>query len=536
MSLIVDVQAVPNRVYQLVRQRILANRARLLKQRDEQPVRRDSTRPRPQRPRFGARQDRYVRPEPAAVKSENPVFAGLRVVFAVTNDYLAVVSTRAARAYEALIVPPEHDIGLYNSYRYGINKKYAEDNLESDEYQVLSWGLRPFPTLPEPEGTIHDGDGPTAYNNVYYTQWEPLWQIQSQSVHSWTWYTYDFFGNKQTAVTLPGGTPGKLGGTNLGFSIYTSQRELSGRWVILLPVQGQTCIALFVGREVLALSETRRDVSTVATGSIVYNEYGAASVSYYYDTTAIQGSNTLHRSDYLDQEDAYVVSGKKIRKIDVPAQVKTYLRSLYPESKIAFEESTTFTTDPIYSKGYTQPPLVEKGLESMEIITLGYESYFQAAAYPEDFSAYYSVTEATPRTPARSFGIGFFTRANHGSRNSFTPAVFTWLKGGMSLSHTDETLTYAYYRRNYFGDAPSLYIDPSVSDQAAIDFWDLTDQNGITRQTPIKMDEPMPFAAFSQRSKIEYSEADYICWDWGMPGYCRQQLLSLGFKPEDLVP
>ncbi len=530
MSLIVDVQAVPNRVYQLVRQRILANRARLLKQREEQPVRRDSTRPRPQRPRFGARQDRYVRPEPAAIKSENPVFAGLRVVFAVPNDYLASVTIRAARAFEALIVAPEHDIGLSNSYRYAINKQYAQDNLEPDEYQVLSWGLRSFPTAPEPEGIV------TAFNSIFYTSYTPLWQIRSTSLLSWTWYRYDINNNLEIATTAPGGTPGPLSVTNTGFARYTNQRELSGRWVILLPVQGQTCIALFVGREVLALSETRRDYSGKVDGSIVYNEFGAPSVSYSWDVTLAQGSNVLYRSDYLDQEDAYVVSGKKIRKIDVPAQVKTYLRSLYPESKIAFEQSVIFTTGAIYSSGYTEPPLVEKGLTTLDVVTLGYENYFQAAAYPEDFSAYYSVTATTPRTPARSFGIGFFTRPNHGSGNSFTPAVFTWLKGGMSLSHTDETLTYAYYRRNYFSNAPSLYIDPSVGDKAAVDFWDLTDQNGITRQTPIKMDEPMPFAAFNQRPKIEYSEADYICWDWGMPGYCRQQLLSLGFKPEDLVP
>jgi hypothetical protein len=27
----------------------------------------------------------------------------------------------------------------------------------------------------------------------------------------------------------------------------------------------------------------------------------------------------------------------------------------------------------------------------------------------------------------------------------------------------------------------------------------------------------------------------YYCWDWGQPAYCRQQLLALGFAPEDLV-
>lgn len=28
----------------------------------------------------------------------------------------------------------------------------------------------------------------------------------------------------------------------------------------------------------------------------------------------------------------------------------------------------------------------------------------------------------------------------------------------------------------------------------------------------------------------------YNCWDWGRPDFCREQLLSLGFSPEDLIP
>ena len=32
------------------------------------------------------------------------------------------------------------------------------------------------------------------------------------------------------------------------------------------------------------------------------------------------------------------------------------------------------------------------------------------------------------------------------------------------------------------------------------------------------------------------SRALHYCWDWGQPEFCRQQLLELGFKPEDLIP
>lgn len=70
MATLVELQAVPNRILQLVKARILANRSRFLKQQEKaQTV---SLRPRPQRQRFGARSDDYRKPEPAATKSQLP--------------------------------------------------------------------------------------------------------------------------------------------------------------------------------------------------------------------------------------------------------------------------------------------------------------------------------------------------------------------------------------------------------------------------------------------------------------------------------
>jgi hypothetical protein len=65
MSLLVDVQLVPNRILEAVKARILANRR---KQRDQEQVARlrGPTRPRAQRTRFGSTAIDYRRPEPAA--------------------------------------------------------------------------------------------------------------------------------------------------------------------------------------------------------------------------------------------------------------------------------------------------------------------------------------------------------------------------------------------------------------------------------------------------------------------------------------
>jgi hypothetical protein len=70
MTTLVELQAVPNRIFQLVKARILANRARSLAR--EEKAKTASVRPRPQRQRFGARQNEYRPPEPAATGSFAP--------------------------------------------------------------------------------------------------------------------------------------------------------------------------------------------------------------------------------------------------------------------------------------------------------------------------------------------------------------------------------------------------------------------------------------------------------------------------------
>ncbi len=70
MALLVELQVVPNRILQLVKARILANRARFQQEQDKAKT--VSLRPRPQRARFGARSDTYRRPEPAATGALGP--------------------------------------------------------------------------------------------------------------------------------------------------------------------------------------------------------------------------------------------------------------------------------------------------------------------------------------------------------------------------------------------------------------------------------------------------------------------------------
>lgn len=95
MSLFVDVQAVPNKIFEAVKGRILANRAKLQKSQQDNRDVKGMTRPRVQRTRFGASVMEYRRPEPAGTGDPScfyfgPLYPGRTIVVpqpSVTLDF-----------------------------------------------------------------------------------------------------------------------------------------------------------------------------------------------------------------------------------------------------------------------------------------------------------------------------------------------------------------------------------------------------------------------------------------------------------------
>ena len=85
MSLLVDVQYVPNRILEVVKARILANRERWLQQQQQQAQLKGPTRPRPQQAKFGATPLIYRRPEPAAVGGLKSELVAFDVDYAEVN-------------------------------------------------------------------------------------------------------------------------------------------------------------------------------------------------------------------------------------------------------------------------------------------------------------------------------------------------------------------------------------------------------------------------------------------------------------------
>lgn len=540
MSLLVDLQSTPNRVFELVKQRIMANRARLLKQQDDGLVKAAvSRRPRPQRARFGARADHYARPEPAAIKSDDPtigsVWAWWDAVSPSTNGTWA--------ASKLLLYPPGVKVTGQN---FASKLNYATQNLSADEYKVIDFGARSFPSVEHLRPPIVSYGGP--YNSQY-TVWEGKHSLVSVNTIGNTW-TFQRWGPNlydgttgsevnYTFVTVPLGTlPEPSAHTDESYWFYINQDQISYKNVLLLPVGNNTNIVIVVAREVKASHVHMVNYTDSWQANIGTNPNNNTPTHYYTgDVTATLGPTYSVSSDVLFTNYCYVVSEKKIRQLQLPAGLNTMINTLYPDPSLGTDPYDSFTSGVDYGSGYTYSPEgnVEKGTLTAQIPKLNYDVYFGHSPYEDDLKGEYNGLNEQTRIFARHFGIGNYVRPYHASITYFTPAIYTWLKGQMDLSHASPTnLAYAGYRQNFFANAPSLYIDPTVGESSAV--WDNTDRAGITRQTPVRVDEAMPFAAFTQRKKLPNSQATYISWDWGNMSYCRQQALDLGFQEADLAP
>jgi hypothetical protein len=85
------------------------------------------------------------------------------------------------------------------------------------------------------------------------------------------------------------------------------------------------------------------------------------------------------------------------------------------------------------------------------------------------------------------------------------------------------------------------YLSPSITED--LEFWTSPTRlkiTGSSSQSGFIFNEPAPMpSSFSEivtAGKPAAAGVTLLCSDWGMPGYCRQQLLALGFTSADLTP
>jgi hypothetical protein len=163
---------------------------------------------------------------------------------------------------------------------------------------------------------------------------------------------------------------------------------------------------------------------------------------------------------------------------------------------------------------------------------------------------------------ARQFGIHPSNLSAGSSQFShrFTPAIYTLLGGSLDGLTTTTLTDYASMRRSYFSVAPRTYLRNDYENQISTLIRHKTtnaEPPNTNYVIPASVLRPDPsFDVRVNREGVDSSAGrpswpsggavspinpittviHYLAWDWGNPGYCRQQLLALGFKPSDLAP
>lgn len=169
----------------------------------------------------------------------------------------------------------------------------------------------------------------------------------------------------------------------------------------------------------------------------------------------------------------------------------------------------------------------------------------------------YSTTSAIGRASvlALQYGILNVDAANSFDfykeyQNYFTPAVFRFIKGSMTLDA--DALNYEHMRSNYFPQAPRYFLKRCVLDGTCTE---LKTGFDLTRIQPATLDTVLAPADFKPAPKLDVLFNGYeltgswqfsfgavrypglvFGWDWANAGFCRQQAVSLGFSGADLRP
>lgn len=268
----------------------------------------------------------------------------------------------------------------------------------------------------------------------------------------------------------------------------------------------------------------RSQVSTVAT----------ITGMTWYD--ARQEDSTIYEFDHVEQFAEYsahcvIVSSNGVREIPAPAGLMALLRRISPP---VTSNSKTTTT---YSSGGGQyitagPPYDPSYFYALPTTTQQVDGFSNAVW---EGTAAYGAASAANEVLAKQFGMGYLNEVDH-KGNFFTPAVFQYLGGNLSLSGA-ASRDYAAMRAAYYPRAPRKFLAPCVEFCLTSDT-----QFYVTQTQPATTTSMVPNSAFKKDKAYlvkngESSPGDvFYAWDWGDKASCRASLLALGFSSSDLVP
>ncbi len=245
---------------------------------------------------------------------------------------------------------------------------------------------------------------------------------------------------------------------------------------------------------------------------------------------------TIYEFDHAEQFAEYsaycvIVSSNSVREIPAPAGLMALLRRISPP---VTSNSKTTTT---YSSGGGQyitagPPYDPSYFYALPTTTQQVDGFSNAVW---EGTAAYGAASAANEVLAKQFGMGYLNEADH-KGNFFTPAVFQYLGGNLSLSGA-ASRDYAAMRAAYYPRAPRKFLAPCVEFCLTSDT-----QFYVTQTQPATTTSMVPNSAFKKDKAYlvkngESSPGDvFYAWDWGDKASCRASLLALGFSSSDLVP
>jgi hypothetical protein len=530
MSLLVDVQMVPNKILELVKARILANRA---KARNNQQVAqlKGPTRPRVQRAKFGADALTYRRPEPAAVSPNNgyKIFSfkvernaeDQVTTIKTLNGAASVKVTEGVTRLRPTLTDKVETQSVVTTENTSVTKSRYTTKVGRDDsaggYAILPVG---------PDSCIY-------CHLEYYSSatgeliTEVEYTIESEATTTpLCGYTMTAVKSKN-AVIVNGGTTSVQSSNLYVYKCFLVTRN--------------TIHEISAPAQLEELLWTKLLGSTRPSGSVAIVDSGFRQFTYINQTfkyTALSAG----RCDLFAKSGTFIIPLDETYPDYEELMGDSSSQGLFELTGVSPNISCGTTTETVATFTDGDGKLVTEILKICVIEeTITYEPSEPVFLSIQKPAAVFSGVKWTPPPPI--FQLRYL--GNKGD-NLVTPGIFAAIKHAGELIPENSDLSQVLKTYGLESDAPKVTL-------VAVDIPPSEEKPRQVRYDyhPRLLNPTVYYAPDDIKLRINRSQtatvpvASYVpgllsqvvsTWDWGNPAYCRQQLLDLGFTPEDLTP
>jgi hypothetical protein len=331
------------------------------------------------------------------------------------------------------------------------------------------------------------------------------------------------------------------------FNYPVSQRVGDQSASFLLPLSGKDGILIYIHNRIEIYNKYTRSTNRVFSSvnernigldPVTLNPYAWGDPGYFADWDAeghvriiyiLSGQESFSAYEVI----AFYVSDKGVRRVDVPVGLETKLSGLIPP--VSINGTGSYLSEINWDDYYRQSNTF------VDIITTNYvQTYQDEPAFDQQVwqaASRYGALQSASFILPQHFGLGYLNTSSH-KGSFFTPAIFRFITGPMSLTNTTAQ-SYAAMRAAYFSNAPFTFYAPcartgSCQDATITEF-------DLTRTQPATVTTALPANQFRRNKRTDVvigapkGEILYA-WDWGKPADCRRKVLDLGFTAQDLTP